>query len=81
MADTNTQHLIKYRMEYIKTQSKGLFGGALDSEKQLVRIWLIVHFLDSTTTASQNLNEKLDCLGELLILEEATAVKNSRNKP
>ena len=39
--------------------------------------WLLVHFLDSTTTASRNLNQKLDCLRELLILGEATAASSS----
>jgi hypothetical protein len=60
-----------------------------DSEKQLVdsqllriwksfsNFWLLVYFLDSTTTVSQNLDEKQDRLGELLILEEAAAAKSS----
>nr|ABF96775.1 hypothetical protein LOC_Os03g31800 [Oryza sativa Japonica Group] len=39
---------------------------------------------DSTTTDSQNLGKKLDCLGELLateILGEAAAARSSPNRP
>ncbi len=32
---------------------------------------------DTTTTASQNLDQKLDCLGELLILREAATARSS----
>lgn len=57
----------------------------LNVSSQLLRIWknwfpsfwLLVHFLDSTITASQNLYQKLDCLGELLILGEAAAARSS----
>ena len=38
---------------------------------------VLVHFLDFTTTTSQNLDQNLDYLEELLILEEAAAARNS----
>ena len=38
--------------------------------------WLLVYFLYSTTTVSQNLDQKLNCLEELLILGEATEARS-----
>ena len=44
---------------------------------RLLSFWLLVYFLDSTTTTSQNLDQNLDCFGDLLILGEAATARSS----
>jgi hypothetical protein len=58
--------------------SQLLTSNSFSGKPGFSNFWFPVHFLDFITTASQNLDQKLNCLGELLILGEAAAIRASR---